>query len=618
MTRKLALLAALSLALVGLAQERGPIVILSDQDFTAENGVIGGVGTAEDPFIIAGWAIKVPAGEKFGIHVENTTKPFLIRGCTVIGAQEPDGAAILLQGVHDAAVEDCLVQGSLNGIRIESSQGIAVRDNFLAVSGLGLQVLGTKAEEFHHLIEPTTSINGKPVYYYYGLSGENLADLDAGNITIAGSKDVTLVRPKIDQTDGITIAFSKGVRIVEADISRPRGNGILILASPRTQVLDSPRIANSSLAGIQVALSDFVTVRNCGVFANRVGILVNASDSFLAEDNAIAAGPVGIHVTGASREPVIRDSFFYRCSYGVDLESALGPVVERCAITDGDTGVFLEGHVLYARVSQNTMVAVSYGVSNFGSQGLIERNHIARAQIGIIFEEAYREAFPTGNLVRQNLIYRCQDGFYFGTESKDTEIYENLLWDCQRVARDMGQNRWAPYGRGNWYSNYTGTDANGDGIGDVPVEFLKNAQDPAPLISRDFLSGLPGVVGAMGEQVVVLADEAGKELKIPARVADEAHERFIGFQGIPPEWGKDLAILFVFDNLSESQFHMPNVFLNLDIVFFGADGSFLGRTTMVADSSDLYGVASPFLSALEVAEGRLSELGRAVRLVGLE
>lgn len=602
---------------MGWAQERGPILIRSDLDFTQENGVLGGSGTPDDPYLIAGWTVIVPEDVPHGILVENTTKPFVIRGCIVQGAQKPDGAAIALVNVQNGVVEDCFVRDSQNGIVIQASQHLVLRENFLAVSGVGLQVLGTMPTHYNHTIEPTNSVNGKPVYYFFGLAEAVLTDLDAGHITLAGTKNVVLRRPKIDQTDGINVVFSENVRIEEADISRPRGNGISILSSPYTVVRDSPRIANAKKAGVAVLLSDFVRVVNCGLYANFVGIYVNASDHFVAENNAFAAGPVGIHITGASREPQIRKSLFYQNSYGIKLESALGPVVEGCAFRDGDIGVFLDKGTHYAQVAQNSMVAVGYGISNFGSGGTFELNHITRANIGIIFEEAYQEAFPTGNIVRHNLIYRSYEGFYFGRESRETQIYENLIWNCQRWGRDFGQNIWAPWGRGNWYSNYQGPDANADGIGDNPIDFTGGGRDPAPLLARPVLPKLPGVLGTMETRVAVLADASGDTLRLPVLLADEAHERFIGFMGLPPELGQDLAILFLFDAPSVSQFHMQNVFLTLEIVFFGVDGSFLGRTRMAPEAQDRYGAASPFLSALEVPEGKLSPLGE-VKLLGLE
>lgn len=618
MRKAISLLFVLFVAVVGWAQERGPIIIRSDLDFTQENGVIAGSGTLEDPYLIAGWTIRVPADAPFGIYVENTTKPFVIRGCVVQDAQKPEGAAIALVNVQDAVVEDCFVRDSLNGIVIQTSRNLVLRDNFLAVSGVGLRVLGASLAEYSHKIEGTNSVNGKPVYYFVGLSDTTLADLDAGHITLAGAKNVVLRRPKIDQTDGINVVFSENVRIEEADISRPRANGITIFSSPYTVVRDSPRIANSKNAGISVTLSDHVRVENCGLYANFVGIYVNASDHFVAEQNAFAAGPKGIHVTGASREPIIRKNLFYQNSYGVELESAFAPTVEACAFWQGDIAVFVERDTKYAKIAQNTMIAYGYGISNFGSHGIIELNHIVRANIGIIFEEAYQEAFPTGNIVRHNLIYRSYDGFYFGRESRETQIYENLLWNCQRLARDFGQNNWAPYGRGNWYSNYQGPDENGDGIGDRPVEFTGGGRDPAPLVSREILPRLPGVLGTMEKRIANLADNAGQTLRLPVLLADEAHERFVGFMGVPPELGQDLAILFLFESPSVSQFHMQNVFLPLEIVFFGTDGSFLGRNIMKPDTQDRYGAASPFLSALEVPEGKLSSLGREVRLLGIE
>lgn len=618
MRKAIGVLAVLFLVFLGWAQERGPIIIRSDADFTADNGVIAGSGTAADPYLIAGWTIKVPKDAPFGIYLKNTTKAFVIRGCTVIGAQDEKGAAIGLTNVQDGVIEDCVVRESINGIIIQASQNLVLRDNFLGVSGLGLQILGTSSQHYRHVIEPTTTVNGKPVYHFYGVAETTLADLDGGNIIVASAKNVTLRNAKIDQADGITVAFSEGVRIEAADISRPRGNGITILSSPNTTVRDSPRIANSKTAGIAVILSDNVRVENCGIYANFTGIYVTASDNFLAQNNAFAAGPMGIEITGASREPVIRKCLFYRNSYGVKVESALGPVVEASAFCQGDVAVFLDKDVRYARVAQNSLVAYGYGVSNFSSAGIIELNHIIRANIGIIFEEAYQEAFPTENVVRQNLVYRSHDGFYFGRESRDTQIYENLFWNCSRWGRDLGQNRWAPAGLGNWYSHYQGLDENGDGIGDTPVEFAGGSRDPAPLMARPDLPRLPGVLGTLEVRTALLADEHGNILRLPVLVADEAHERFIGFMGVPPELASGLAILFVFAQPTSSQFHMQNVFVPLEIVFFGPDGSFLGRTTMRPDVPDRYGTSSPFLTALEVPEGRLASLGRALRLVGLE
>ncbi len=601
----------LLIGVVGMAwaAERGPIVILSDEDFTPENGVVSGSGTPEDPYLIVGWDIRVRTGELFGIRIENVSAAFVVRGCTISGALHPHGAAIYLAGLTGGTVEACVVRDSLHGLVVQTSQDLVVRNVFLGVRGVGFRVLGVAPAHFRHMVDPTVTVNGQEVRYYYGLKNVELEEIQAGHITIAASENVILRGARIDQGDGITVAFSSGIRVEGADLSRARSHGILILSSPGTVVTRCDRIANSAQAGVAVILSDEAVVEHSGIYANQIGVYVNASDRVRLRQSVWAANPLAIRVEGVSEDVWIQDSFFYQNRNDIEVESGVRPVVERCAFAESDIAVFMGKGVTHPRVLYSTMVRVGYGISTFASHGVYERNLIARANIGIIFEEAYKEAFPTGNVVHANVLYRCMDGLYLGTETYDNVLYENLIWDCSRAARDLGKNQWTLYGRGNWYSNYTGRDENGDGIGDTPVVFPGGGQDPAPLMDRAFYPGIPGVVGTMEERIMAVEDSSGSRLVLPVRIADQPHKRFIGFQALPPAMAQDLAILFVFERPTVSNFHMRNVFLDLDIVFWGPEGEYLGRNLMKADSTDLYGTASPFLQALEIPAGKLQAAG---------
>jgi len=613
----LVFISALFLGVVALAAERGPIVIRSDDDFTADNGVIAGTGTPEDPYIIAGWDIRVPQTASYGVRIENTTAPFILRGVKVIGADDPQGAAIYLAGVHGGAIEDCLVQNSHNGIVLFASQDVAVRDTYLFVAGLGLQVMGSEEAHFRHRIEQTNTVNGKPIHYYYGLQDQVLEEIEAGSFFLAGSKDVTVRGLKVEEGDGATVAFSEGITIEGADLFRNRGHGLFVLSSPHTAVVDCGRVANNTLSGASIWLSPRSRVVGSGFYGNQVGLYINASDRVTVEDAAFGGNALGLLVTGAAREVEVRDSLFYQNKTAVQLDSARGAVVERCAFQDADIGVQVDAPSDYAQVRDCTFIQTGYGLDILGSQGIFERNLIAYANIGIIFEEAYGEAFPTSNTIRHNVVYRSRDGLYFGHETKDTWIYENLFWDCDRAARDFGDNSWAPSGRGNWYSDYSGEDADGDGIGDEPIAFGGGGTDPAPLMSRDFYTWIPGLLGTLEQRDIVLEDGSGNQANLSALVADTAPARLIGFQGMPVDYAQKLAILFAWQEPGNYGFWNRGVTVDLEVTFFGEDGSFAGDLTMPAGSTDRYAAREAFLYALETPAGRLAELGLTppVRLV---
>jgi parallel beta-helix repeat protein len=67
-----------------------PIHIDGNEEFTSENGVIGGSGTEEDPYIIENWIIAGNGSVRDGIFINNTNAYFVIRNCTIYGFHHPD------------------------------------------------------------------------------------------------------------------------------------------------------------------------------------------------------------------------------------------------------------------------------------------------------------------------------------------------------------------------------------------------------------------------------------------------------------------------------------------------------------------------------------------------
>jgi len=135
------------------------------------------------------------------------------------------------------------------------------------------------------------------------------------------------------------------------------------------------------------------------------------------------------------------------------------------------------------------------------------------------------------------------------------------------------------------------------------------AEEPAKVTSA-FCSMEAGVVE------LVKAD--GSRIAIDVLVAATELQRTAGYQFIDGGVVQETAILFVFDAPVSRSFHMCNVLVGLDIVWFRANGTILDATTMrpgqVMDPIFCRNVYSPrrfgtYQFALELPEGAIERLG---------
>ena len=118
------LVAILALGAMADRVEHPPIVIRSDSDFTYDNGVVDGSGLPDDPYVIAGWKID-EVGEPFGILIQGTSVPVVIRDVEICGAKV---AGIKILSARNVRIEGCLVQGSSLGIDVFLSENVRIED----------------------------------------------------------------------------------------------------------------------------------------------------------------------------------------------------------------------------------------------------------------------------------------------------------------------------------------------------------------------------------------------------------------------------------------------------------------------------------------------------------
>ena len=97
-------------------------------------------------------------------------------------------------------------------------------------------------------------------------------------------------------------------------------------------------------------------------------------------------------------------------------------------------------------------------------------------------------------------------------------------------------------------------------------------------------------------------------------VAVTPAQRRRGLMGVT-DLGPADGMVFVYDSPASGRFWMRGTPLPLSIAFFAADGSFVSAADMEpclagpAGDCPRYSAAGPYVSAIEVPQGRLAELG---------
>lgn len=612
-------------SMAAVAGSHDPITILGNGDFTAENGVISGSGTVEDPYLIAGWEIDVPSGVPYGVKVENASVSFILRGLVIRGAMEAQGAAIRLGFVSAATIEDCTIANSVNGIEISSSMDVTVRRNVLYVLGRGLRVIGESVKEYRHEIDDTNVLNDYPIYYIYGKDGETVSGIHSSNLTVAASRNMTITENEIVCGDGMQLAFVEDSLISGNTVHRLEPtlseDGISLYRSTGNTVSDN-LLKNNRRAGMHLWLSSGNTILRNQLLANDYGLIIAASDDNHVYDNVVAANPTGIEISaGSTGNEVARNIVYHEnTKYGIAIEQAVGNRVEKNAIVQSETGILLSTQAYNNTILANTIVSGAYGMLIVGSNNEIAGNLIAQNSDGILFRPTFGKPVIRGNTFYKNVFTDSSHRHIsFNDDSEGNRLYRNFFLGAVIAnvrVYDPGRNTWTVSGEGNFWEDYDGYDVDGDGFGDDPVLVLPaGVNDTAPLLSPIGAIGSLGVLSTLEETVFAVLTEGGDKVQIASLIADEGYERFVGFRGFPTLLREDFpGILFDYGEevpggVTGYGFTMETVNFPLDIAFFDGSGAFVGGTAMEANSTAQYTVNASFQYALELQSGSLSAWG---------
>ncbi len=399
------------------------ITIASLDDFTAENGVFSGDGSAEDPFVIEG--IEIGSGE-YGvadcISIWNVDAHVVIRdvylhsGDCGIRMYNCSNISVLDSYIFDnhwseadimlsdhITFHNCTIladtESQYPGFAVDMSSYLTITGNTFGGKGItfeheeGFYASSPDIQFASHVITPDNLLNGEPILYYSDQSGLEVDGVTAGQVILANCDSAAVTGLTVSGGDVAVFAVnSPGVRISNCTVS-DASTGIRVHNSPECTVSGN-EVEEASDAGIWVSkgCNDSTVADNHLSFCGNYGLRVEMCSSTVS-GNEVHMGGQGISVGYYVGPVIVRDNTVTGCLGGIMaanfyLESLAieGNYVERCTrgirvmltsgaevsdnnLTENDYGIVLEA-CANCSVHDNSIVDGEYGIYLTGCGGI--------------------------------------------------------------------------------------------------------------------------------------------------------------------------------------------------------------------------------------------------------